>query len=138
MKQENRIRTYPIRNLVIFLSISFIVSLTMVILFIFLKDELWVIRILIWIFCGLFTIASSIVLIYQLFFYVEVRDDKFIKHVLFGQYSISLRKIDYVRNQDGFYTLIVRDRPWATFSSNTTEGQQIIIYLEKRGVKINW
>ena len=136
--QENRIRTYPIRNLVIFLAISFATSLAMVILFIFLNKELMVVRILVWIFCGVFTIASAIVLVYQLFFYVEVRDDKFIKHVPFGRFVIPLSKIKYIRNQDGFYTVFVKDKPWASFSTNTKEGQQMIIYLEKRGVKINW
>lgn len=138
MEKKNRIRTYPIKSLTIFLSICFTVSLGMLILFIFLTKEEWVIRILIFIFCGLFTVASGIVLVYQLFFYVAVDEDYFYKHFIFGYHKIPLKRIQKISNKDGFYFIYVDNHRISSFAGNTKEGQQIIIFLEKSGVKIEW
>ena len=138
MDKKNRIRTYPIKPLVIFLSISFTVSLAMVILFIFLKSEGWLIRILIFIFCGLFTIASAIVLVYQLVFYVAVDDDYFYRYAFLTPNKIPLKKIQRVFNKDGFYEIYVDNKKIASFAGNTKEGQQIIVFLERKGIHIDW
>ncbi len=131
-------RTRPIKSLTIFLSITFVVSLSMVIGFIFLQDELWVIRILVWVLCGLFTIASGIVLINQLFFHVGVDEEHFYRYFIFGKHSIPLKKIERITNSDGFYTIFVRGKKVVSFATNTSEAQQIIVFLEKKGIKIDW
>ena len=138
--KNGRIRTYPIKSLTIFLAITFVVSTGMVVLFSlpFMKNELWVIRILVWVFCGIFAVASLIVLIYQLFFYVEVRNDCFIKHFLFGKKKITLSRIDRVANNDGFYIIYKDGKKFASFVGNTKEGQEIIVFLERMHVKIDW
>ena len=138
MNKKNRIRTYPIKPLVIFLAICFVVSLTMDILFIFLTKEEWVIRILIWIFCSLFAVASAIVLVYQLMFYVAVDEDYFYKYILLTPHKIPLSKIDKIVNRDGFYEIYVNGKKTSSFVGNTTEGQQMIVFLERKGVKIEW
>lgn len=138
MSKNNRLRTYPIKSLTIFLAVAFVVSLSMVILFIFLKNEPWLIRIIIFIFCGLFTIASAIVLVYQLMFYVAVDDEYFYRYVLLTPTRIPLKKITKVNNRDGFYEIYVGDKKMASFAGNTKEGQQIIVFLERKGVKIDW
>ena len=138
--KNGRIRTYPIKPLVIFLSICFVVSTAMVVVFAmpFMKNELWVIRILVWVFCGIFSIASLIVLVYQLFFYVEVRDNYFIKHFLFGKKKIALSNIDRVTNNDGLYIIYSNNKREASFAGNTKEGQEIIVFLERMHVRIDW
>lgn len=138
MDKPRRLRTYPIKSLTIFVAICFVVSLAMVILFAFLNKEEWVIRILIFIFCGLFTVASAIILIYQLFFYVSVDEENFYRHVMFGKHTIPLKKIERIINRDGFYEVVVKGRKITSFSTNTKEGQQIIVFLERKGVKIDW
>lgn len=138
MNNKPIIRTYPIKSLTIFLAICFVVSLTMVILFIFLTKEEWVIRILIFIFCGLFTVASGIVLCYQLFFHVGVDEENFYRYALFTSHRIPYKKIEKVMNMDGFYVIYVSGKKIASFAGNTKEGQQIILFLEKKGVKIEW
>ena len=135
---KNRLRTYPIKSLTIFVGITFVISVAMVVLFAFLKDELMVIRVLVWIFCGLFSVSSGIILVYQLFFYIEVNEKAFIKHFPFGHESIPLNKIQKIRNKDGFYTIYVNDRKITSFATNTQESQAIIVFLEKHGVKIEW
>ncbi len=138
MDKPRRLRTYPIKSLTIFVAICFVVSLAMVILFAFLNKEEWVIRILVFIFCGLFTVASAIILIYQLFFYVSVDEENFYRHVMFGKHTIPLKKIERIINRDGFYEVVVKGRKITSFSTNTKEGQQIIVFLERKGVKIDW
>ena len=138
MNKKNRIRTYPIKPLVIFLAICFVVSLTMDILFIFLTKEEWVIRILIWIFCSLFAVASAIVLVYQLMFYVAVDEEYFYKYVLLTPHKIPISKIEKIVNRDGFYEIYVNGRKISSFVGNTNEGQQMIVFLERKGVKIEW
>lgn len=138
--KNGRIRTYPIKSLTIFLAICFVVSTAMVVLFSlpFMQKEIWVIKILVWVFCGIFAVASLIVLIYQLFFYVEVREGVFIKHFLFGKKSIPFNKIDKVLNNDGFYIIYSNGKKEASFVGNTKEGQEIIVFLERMHVKIEW
>ena len=89
MNNNNRIRTYPIKSLVIFLSICFVVSTGMLVLFSlpFMESEMWVIKILVWVLCSIFSLASLIVLIQQLFFWIEVRDDVFIQHNLLSSFE---------------------------------------------------
>ena len=138
MSDKPKIRTYPIKSLTIFLAICFVVSLAMVILFIFLKHEEWVIRILIFIFCGLFTVASGIVLVYQIFYHVGVDEKYFYKYFIFGHHKIPLKRIEKITNRDGFYIIYVEGKRVSSFAGNTKEGQQMIIFLEKAGVKIEW
>ena len=136
--KKDAVRTYPIKSLTIFLSIAFIVSLGMIILFAFLKDEMMVIRVLVFIFCGLFVFASGFMLINQLCFYISVNDEYFVRHVFFSRYEIPLKKIEHIANKDGFYTIYVQGKKICSFATNTKESTQIIVFLEKKGVKIDW
>lgn len=136
--QKNRLRTYPIKSLTIFLTIAFLVSVAMVVGFIFLSDELMVIRVLVWIFCGLFAVAALVVLIYQLFFYIAVDEENFYRYSFMSKYTVPLKKIDYIKNTDGFYQVHAYGRKFATFASNTKESQEIIIFLENHNVKVDW
>lgn len=137
MKKEI-IRTYPIKSLTIFLAIAFVVSLAMLILFIILKDEPWVIRIVVFICCGLFVFASGFMLINQLLFYIGVDEQNLYKHALFSKHVIPFKKIEKIVNQDGFYNVLVNGKKICYFASNTKEGAEIIVFLEKKGVKIDW
>ena len=120
------------------MAICFVVSLAMIILFAFLKNEDWIIRILIFVFCGIFTIASGIILCQQLFFYVSVDDENFYVHFLFGFHKIPLRKIEKVSNIDGFYCVFADGKKMVNFAANTRESQQIIVFLERKKIKIDW
>ena len=138
--KNGKIRTYPIKSLTIFLTICFVVSIGMIVLFFmpFMKNELWVIKILVWIFCGMFAIASLIVLVYQLFFYIEVTSEYFINHIFFFKKKIKLKDIQKIKNVEGFYEVYVNNRKITTFATNTKESQEIIVFLERNGVKIDW
>lgn len=138
--KQGKLRTYPIKSLTIFLAICFVVSTTMIVLFAlpFMKNEQWVIRILIWVFCGIFAVASLIVLCNQLFFYIEVKDSYFIKHIFFFKKKISIKDITKIKNKDGFYDVMKNGVRFASFASNTQQAQQIIVFLERNGVKVEW
>ena len=138
--KNGKIRTYPIKSLTIFLTICFVVSVGMLVLFSlpFMQSEMWVIKILIWVFCGIFALASGIVLCNQLFFYIEVTSEYFAKHIFFIKKKIKLKDIQKVKNTDGFYEVMQNNKRFASFASNTKESQEIIVFLERNGVKIDW
>ena len=138
--KNGKLRTYPIKSLTIFVAICFVVSVAMIVLFAmpFMNNELWVIRILVWVMCGIFSIASFIILIYQLCFFIEVKDGYFYKYFLLGRKKVKLKEIDKILNKEGFYTIIVDGKKFASFASNTSESQMIIVFLERSGVKIDW
>ncbi len=140
MIKQGKLRTYPIKSLTIFVAICFVISVAMIVLFAlpFMANELWVVRILVWVMCGIFAVASGIILIYQLFFYIEIKNGCFYKHFPFGYKKIELKKIEKILNKDGFYTILYKGKKFASFASNTSESQQIIVYLERSGVKIDW
>lgn len=137
-RNPNSVRTYPIKGLVIFLSIAFVMSLGMIILMAFLSDENIVIRFLVWILCGLFVFASGFMLVQQLLFYVEVDDEYFIKHVMFTRIKVPFKRIEKLVNHDGFYDIYVDGKKFSSIAANTKESQQMIVIMEQKGVKIDW
>ena len=137
-KNPNSVRTYPIKGLVIFMAIAFLMSGGMIVLMAFIPDENIVIRILVWVLCGLFFLASGTMLVQQLLFYVEVDDEYFIKHFMFSKNKIAFRRIDKLVNHDGFYDIIVDGKKISSIPANTKESQEMIIIMEKKGVKIDW
>lgn len=138
--KNGKIRTYPIKNLTIFLAVCFVVSTAMLVVFSlpFMQNEIWVIKIMVWVLCGIFSLASLVVLIYQLCFYVEVKEGYFTKYFLFGRKRIEITKIDRITNNDGFYIIYHNGKRFASFAGNTKEGQEIIVFLERMHVKIEW
>ena len=77
-------------------------------------------------------------LINQLLFYVGVDEENFYKHAFFTKHTIPLKKIEKVTNVDGFYNVYVQGKKICYFATNTKEGAEIIVFLEKKGVKIEW
>ena len=77
-------------------------------------------------------------LINQLLFYVGVDEENFYKHAFFAKHTIPLKKIDQIVNKDGFYNVYVQGKKICYFATNTKEGAAIIVFLEKKGVKIEW
>jgi hypothetical protein len=57
---------------------------------------------------------------------------------LFGYKKIPINEIERIRNIDGFYYIYVNNRKIAYFAANTKESQEMIVYLEKAHVKIDW
>ena len=120
------------------MSVAFLMSIGMIVLMAFLKDENIVIRILTWILCSMFALASGFMLAQQLLFYVELDEDYFIKHAFFSKYKIAYKRIDKLVNKDGFYDIYVDGKKISSIATNTKESQQIVLIMEKKGVKIDW
>lgn len=138
MARNTLVRTYPIKGLVIFMAVAFLMSVGMIIFMAFMKDENIVIRILTWILCSAFALASGFMLGQQLLFYVELDDEYFIKHAFFSKYKIAYKRIDKLVNKDGFYDIYVDGKKISSIATNTKESQQIVLIMEKKGVKIDW
>lgn len=134
----NKIRTYPVKGLTIFMGVVFLGSLAMIILMAFLFDELLVIRILVWVVCGLFVILSSIILSIQLFHYFVIDGDFLIKKGLFISKRIRIKKISRIRVKDDTYFIYDEDNLFGEIPTFIGGAQEVILYLEKSGVKIDW
>ena len=137
-RKNGSVRTYPIKGLVIFLLVAFLMSTGLIILMAFMSDENIVIRILVFIVCGLFVFASGFMLCQQLLFYVEVDENYFIKHAFFSKFKIAYKRIDKLVNNNGFYDVYVDGKKISSIPANTKESQQILLIMEKKGVKIDW
>lgn len=135
---KTRIRTYPIKGLLIFLIITFVVSLAAVIYFIIAQDDVFVVRLLVWIFCGAFTIISLIVMCDQIFNYIEVRDEKFISHKFLSKKIVDINNIQRIRNEDNVFNVYVDNQKITSFYSYSKEAQEILVYLDKMHVQIDW
>ena len=137
-KKYNPLRTYPIKKLCICVAIIVAVSLGLCVGFIFMPDELIVVRVIVWIMCGLFTLLGLILLFDQLFNYVEVKNDVFIKHMFLTKHVIPFNKIKSVKNEDGFYVVYVGNKKVCTFAGDTKEAHAIVSYMDKNHVKVGW
>ena len=135
---KTRIRTYPIKGLLIFLIITFVVSLAAVIYFIIAQDDVFVVRLLVWIFCGAFTIISLIVMCDQIFNYIEVRDDKLISHKFLTKKIVNIKNIERIVNEDNVSNVYVDNQKVFYFFTFSKEAQEILVYLDKMHVRIDW
>ena len=138
MKTYNPLRTRPIKKLCICVACIVAVSLGLCIGFIFMPNEQIVIRVIVWIMCGLFTVLGTVLLIDQLFNYVEVKDQVFIKHMFLTKHVIPFEKIKSVKSEDGFYVVYIGKKKVCTFAGDTKEANAIVSYMDKNHVKIDW
>lgn len=134
----NKLRTKPIKGLVIFALIVFVVSLAMILLFgIDYQNQTKVIAILVFIFCGAFFLVSLFVLVNQLFCYLELKNDRLIHHILWFTKSIKVDKINKITLEDGMYKIFSGSKIFYQMPSLIRGSNEIIIGLEKLGIHIN-
>ena len=136
MKITNTIKTKPSKGLIAFCSIMLLVSLAFFIIFL-IVDENIVVKIVILIMTGLFTIVSSVVLFDQLFDYVMVKDDKLIVQFLFTKKVANIKDITSIRATKDAYEVLVKERKFCTLSLYTPETQKMLFAFEKHGVDIS-
>ena len=138
MNKPNKIRTYPIKSLCIFISVVVALSIGMIILMAFLSEELFVVRILVWIMCGIFVILGSIVLYDQFMHYFYIKDDKIVKNGLFFKKKISFKEIFKIRVKDEKFIFLTDKITFCEIPTEIKGATEMILYLEKSGVKIDW
>jgi len=132
-----KIRTRPIKGVVIFASVVLVVCVGLIIFFaLSFTNENKVISILAFVFCGVFTLISSFVLLNQLFCYIEYKDKVLIKHTLWFSKSLKIEKITKIILEDGMYKIYRDEKKFYEMPSAIKGSNEIIIILENNGVSV--
>lgn len=93
---------------------------------------------IVWIMCGGFTLLSLIVIIDQVFSYIEVKDNQIIKHAFLFKRKYDFKVVDKIKNKDGFFMVFVKNVKVLTFASDRRGANEIVAYLDAHDVKIEW
>lgn len=131
------LRTCRSKGVIIFSSIVLALSIGLILLFALTPQDK-PIAIVVFVFCGIFSLAALILLLTQLLNYAEVNGDYFISNILFVKRKIKISKIGQIKNvKEVYFVFDKAGKKFATFNSFDPMSGQIIHYLEKRGVKVS-
>ena len=132
-----RMRTKPLKGFSIFLSIVFVLSVLTIIYFaLTFSSQAKAFAIIVFVFAGLFSITSLLILIDQLFHYTELKDGAIINHIFFFKKSIKVEKIKKLILKDGIYKIYTEDKLFVQIPSGVIGAPEIIVGLEKLGVHL--
>ena len=132
---RSKIRTLPIKGLLIFLPIVIISSIGMVLLFALTKQNL-LMSILVYIFCGAFAGLGLALLLDQLFHYTMIDDDVLINQIIFVRKKIKVEQITKIILKDEMYLIFVGKKQFAVISTRVRGGNEIILALERQGKSV--
>ncbi|MFA7032504.1 MAG: hypothetical protein WC201_02975 [Bacilli bacterium] len=133
---EKKLRTQPIKGLIIFLIIDITISMIALGYFIYDVSNLFI-SILVYIFGGMFFIIGVVVLLDQLFHYVEVKNDSLVNHILWKKYVLPFEKIKRVILVDEMYHVYSKKKRFCVMPSHVRGSNEIIIYLERQGISLS-
>ena len=138
-KKENLLRTYPPKGLIIFLSIVIIFSILMSVGVFFLINNL-ALKIVLWIFFGIFLILCLVVLLFEAINYLSLDETNnlLIIHKFLHQQKIPLTDISRIENSNGFYVISKGHKEIYRIGTEVNGVSTLIVVLEKRGIKIKW
>ena len=134
--KHNKIKTDKHFKFQLAMLVVLLVSIGMIIFFIFNK-EIPVVRITVFIMCGLFVVLSIIMLVYLNFYYIEVNEqDDITSHKLFSKKTIKIYEIDWYNNKDGLIILIHNGKVFGSFDQTDSNFAIIMNLLEKNKVPL--
>ena len=131
----SKIRTKPVRGLIIFALIASLVSIGAIVLFAIDRSNLFI-SILVFIFGGLFAMGGLLIVFDQLFHYVELKEDLLINHVFFIKKVLEINKINRITLKQGMYEVYTKKARFCTIPSRLNGADKIIIGLSRRGVNV--
>lgn len=131
----NKIRTKPVKGAIIFASIAALVSIGALVLFAIDRSNLFI-SILVYIFGGMFFVGGVIVVLDQLFHYVELKEDKLINHLYFSRKEIEINRIKKVILEKGMYEIYIKKGKFCTIPSHLEGCDKIIIGLSRHGIEV--
>jgi hypothetical protein len=134
--KKKKLRTYPIKGLLIFLAVDIVVSLAVLGYFIYDRSVI-IIAILVYIFAGLFSVIGIVVLLDQLFHYVEVKNNCLINRILFLKKVLPFEKIKKIVLVDEMYIIYSKKKRFCVMPSHIKGSNEIILYLESHGVSLS-
>lgn len=134
------IRTYPVKGLVIFLSIVIGVCLLVGVGNYFLIKDILALQIVIWIFCGVFLILSLIVLLKEaiVYIYFDEKAKEIVIQDFLHKKKIRLDELRRVEVKDGFYIFFKGNKEFYRMGTERTGANNLVVALEKNGANIKW
>ena len=140
MSSNNQeIRTYPSKGLIIFLSVVIFVSLAMSIVNYFVVDNM-ALKITLWVFFAIFFILSLVVLLNEAINYVSFNEESGVLtiHKFIIKKKIQLTEISRIGNIEGFYIFYKDDQEIYRLGTQVKGVNILIVKLERCGIKIKW
>lgn len=134
---NNTLKTRRPVKFLIALAVVFVVSLATLIYFIFSKD-IFVVKITVWVMCGLFVVLSGFMLLYVGLTYTEVNSSKIKAHHIFYSRILSISRLDYFIEKNDVYEIYANEKLFTSFDAHDPSAARIISILEKHGVKQHW
>ena len=131
---KNKLRTRPSKGLIVFLSIAIAISSGALVLFIIDRSNLFI-SILVYIFAGMFVIGGLVVLLDQLFRYIELVEDKLIDHIFFKKNVLAVAKITKVTLKKGMYEIYSKKGKFCSLPSEQLGVSLIMVGLQRQGIE---
>lgn len=135
---SNKIRTRIPTSILIFLLADIVLCGGLIVYGALANTELLIIRILIFVMCGIFFAVGLIQLLAETLNYIVVTEEGVVINKWLVRTKLSFDKISYVENKDDQYNIFVKRRKFYTFSSRLKKASEIIAFLERHGVEIKW
>ena len=135
---SNKIRTRIPTSILIFLLADIILCGGLIVYGALVNTELLIIRILIFVMCGIFFAVGLIQLLAETLNFIVVSEEGVVINKWLVRTKLSFDKISYVENKDDQYNIFVKQRKFYTFSSRLKKASEIIAFLERHGVEIKW
>ena len=138
-KNEDIIRTYPSKALIIFLASVIVLSAGIVVGAFFLIDNL-ALKIVLSIFCAIFFVLSLIVLFNEALNYISLDKQKRVVciHKFLRKTSVPLNELSRIENIEGFYVFRTGEKELYRLGTNVTGVNELIVQLERCGINIKW
>ena len=138
-KNEDIIRTYPSKALIIFLASVIVLSAGVVVGAFFLIDNL-ALKIVLSIFCAIFFVLSLIVLFNEALNYISLDKQKRVVciHKFLRKISVPLNELSRIENIEGFYVFRTGEKELYRLGTNVTGVNELIVQLERCGINIKW
>ena len=139
MKQNDEIRTYPSKGLILFLSGVILFAALSIVGLIFLVDNM-ALKIVLIIFCAIFIVLSLIVLLMEGINYLSIDEDnkQLIIHRFMIKKKIPLNEISRIENSEGFYIFSKGKKELYRVGVNVNGANTLVVRLERWGIKIQW
>ncbi len=137
--KKNVLRTYPIKGLVIFLSIVIAVCVALAVTMIIIPEVL-ALKIVFWVISVVFGVLSLIVLLKEAIVYVSLDDEKdlVIIHEFLIKRKVPLKELSCIENKDGFYVFYQKGKKIYSLGTDRKGANEFILALEAREIKIRW
>lgn len=131
-----RIKTSIAKGPLIFSLVGFLLSVAVIIIFIF-TEQSPVLGGVVIVICSLFAILALIIIFDQLFDYVEIKDGILHAHILFIHKHVSIKKINQISfKNDAYYFYLKDGRKFTSINAFDPLANEIVREVEKGGANL--